>query len=110
MRIKLPRPLSRRFRRLPFQVVVADVNEETGRETVQGIITAGGRALFAKTDVTDEGSVAACMSSAKDHFGGLHILVNNACSFTFGHLKYAARRGHVCFGLRPCLRRPHPRT
>ena len=56
-------------------VVVADVDEEDG-EGVSGEL--GERARFARTDVTDEGSVRAALGVAREAFGGLHGLVNCA--------------------------------
>ena len=56
-------------------VLVADVDEEAG-EGVSGEL--GERARFARTDVTDEGSVRAALGVAREAFGGLHGLVNCA--------------------------------
>ena len=63
-------------------VLVADIQEvprsgET-ESTVEAITTAGGTAKFHQTDVTDDDSVAAAVSTAVDSFGGLDILVNAA--------------------------------
>ena len=60
------------------KVVVADFNAETGRETVDLIIAAGGEAVFSNTDVSDEAQVMAMVQLAIDHFGGLHIACNSA--------------------------------
>jgi NAD(P)-dependent dehydrogenase (short-subunit alcohol dehydrogenase family) len=66
-------------------VVVVDVNEEGGRETVQQIESAGpsggsgqARAAFVRADVTDEADVRAMIAFAEETFGGLDILHNNA--------------------------------
>jgi 3-hydroxybutyrate dehydrogenase len=59
-------------------VCVADVNEEDGRRTVQAIIGAGGRAVFARADVSRPDAVRAMIQQAADAFGRLDILVNNA--------------------------------
>jgi NAD(P)-dependent dehydrogenase (short-subunit alcohol dehydrogenase family) len=56
-------------------VLIADVDEEAG-EKVAGEL--GERARFARTDVTDEGSVQAALDVAREAFGGLYGLVNCA--------------------------------
>ena len=59
-------------------VVVDDVNEEGGQETVQEIKLVGGRAAFVRADVSNEADVRTMVTFAEDTFGGLDILVNNA--------------------------------
>ena len=59
-------------------VVVAEIDAALGAETAQIITNAGGRAIFAHTDVTDEASVAACVASAEATFGPVTGLVNVA--------------------------------
>ena len=44
------------------KVVVADVNEQSGGETVEQIREAGGDALFVRTDVSDEDQVEAMVA------------------------------------------------
>ena len=60
------------------QVVVADINEVSGAETVDLIRHAGGDALFLRTDVADEEQVEAMVAGAVDGFGALHWASNNA--------------------------------
>lgn len=65
------------FARRGAAVVIGDVDPRA--ETVAAEITAaGGRALYVRTDVTDEPSVAALASASVGHFGSLDILVANA--------------------------------
>jgi NAD(P)-dependent dehydrogenase (short-subunit alcohol dehydrogenase family) len=59
-------------------VVIADINQQGGRETVQIIEQAGGKASFIQTDVTDPKQTAAMVKHALETFGGLHILFANA--------------------------------
>ena len=59
-------------------VVVADIDEEGGRETVASIEEAGGTATFVSCDVTDESSVKDAIASAVDTYGGLDYAYNNA--------------------------------
>jgi len=60
------------------QVVVADMNEAGGHETVQQVRDAGGEAAFYRLDVTDFQQVEAAVQFAADTYGGLHIVFNNA--------------------------------
>ncbi|HSJ34823.1 MAG TPA: glucose 1-dehydrogenase [Acidimicrobiia bacterium] len=59
-------------------VVVADIQEDAGREVVAEITSAGGRALFQPLDVSSEEAWAEAVASAEKEFGGLDVLVNNA--------------------------------
>ena len=56
-------------------VVIADVNEETGVKIVGEI---GNAAIFARTDVTQEEDGQAAVNAALERFGHLHGLVNCA--------------------------------
>ena len=59
-------------------VLVADVNERGGEETVERITADGGRAAFLRTDVVSSEDVRAMIQMALDRFGGLDVLFNNA--------------------------------
>jgi NAD(P)-dependent dehydrogenase (short-subunit alcohol dehydrogenase family) len=68
-------------------IVVADYSEEGGCETVEMIRSAGGEALFIKTDVTDETQVAAAIEAGVKQWGQLDFACNNAAlSKGFGPL------------------------
>jgi len=60
------------------KVVVSDVNEQTGQAVVRAIGEAGGQATFVRADVSDVQDVKALMAAAKDAYGRLDILHNNA--------------------------------
>ncbi len=62
-------------------VVIGDVLEERGCETVKEITAAGGKALFVPLDVTTEGPWKAAVDVTLKQFGKLDILVNNAGMF-----------------------------
>ncbi len=62
-------------------VIVNDVDDEHGRETVAKIESAGGRAAFVRADVTSEEGVRRMIAFSAETFGGLDILVNNAGSY-----------------------------
>jgi NAD(P)-dependent dehydrogenase (short-subunit alcohol dehydrogenase family) len=59
-------------------VVVSDVDEVTGVDTVRDIRSRGGRAAFVLADVTSEADVSEMVAYAEEEFGGLDVLVNNA--------------------------------
>ena len=59
-------------------VVVADFNEEMGKETVHLIEAAGGVAAFSFGDVSKEESVKAMVDCAVDTYGRLDIAGNSA--------------------------------
>jgi meso-butanediol dehydrogenase/(S,S)-butanediol dehydrogenase/diacetyl reductase len=57
------------------RVLIADINEEGGAAVAKEI---GERAAFRRTDVCDEGEVAALVAEALERFGRLDVLFNNA--------------------------------
>lgn len=59
-------------------VVIGDVDEAGGSESVRIIENAGGRAAYVKADVTDEKASQAMLDTAVEKFGRLDILYNNA--------------------------------
>jgi NAD(P)-dependent dehydrogenase (short-subunit alcohol dehydrogenase family) len=63
------------------KLVVADVLDEIGRQTVDSIRAAGGQADYIHLDVTREEDWTAAVDLATGRFGKLDILVNNAGVF-----------------------------
>jgi NAD(P)-dependent dehydrogenase (short-subunit alcohol dehydrogenase family) len=59
-------------------VVVSDIKEDGGKETVRHIEQAGGKAAFRRCDVAHQEEVRELVAFAERMFGGLDILVNNA--------------------------------
>jgi NAD(P)-dependent dehydrogenase (short-subunit alcohol dehydrogenase family) len=59
-------------------IVVADINDNGGAETVRSIENAGGKAAFVHVDVTKKDDVERMVSFAEETFGGLDIVHNNA--------------------------------
>ena len=72
------RAIARAYAREGAAVVVADFNEETGRETAALIEADGGKATFAHGDVSDENSVKAMVEAAVQAYGRLDIACNSA--------------------------------
>ena len=59
-------------------VVVTDMNEAGGHETVAQITASGGAAWFDRLDVADEANWQALIAAIRARHGRLDILVNNA--------------------------------
>lgn len=74
------RATARIFAREGAKVVVAEVRDEPGRETVQLIQTDGGTATFIHTDVTRASEVKQLVETTVEVYGRLDILVNNAAA------------------------------
>ncbi|MCZ7380046.1 MAG: SDR family oxidoreductase [Candidatus Methanoperedens sp.] len=66
------------FAREGAKVVVADVMERGGEETVQMIQEAGGESIFVKTDVSKKDDVEALVKRTVDTYGRLDCAINNA--------------------------------
>lgn len=66
------------FARSGASVVVSDVNEAGGAETVALIEAAGGKAAFVRCDVSNAEQVKAMVAATVETFGGLHCAFNNA--------------------------------
>lgn len=60
------------------RVVVADVEDDAGREVVELIESAGGAAGFVHADVSRAADCAGMVSFAEETFGRLDVLFNNA--------------------------------
>ncbi|CAN5229253.1 SDR family oxidoreductase [soil metagenome] len=59
-------------------VVVSDINDDAGAETVRLIEEFGGTASFQHTDITDAESVRALVDSVVERYGSLDFAHNNA--------------------------------
>jgi NAD(P)-dependent dehydrogenase (short-subunit alcohol dehydrogenase family) len=67
-------------------VGVAEVNEETGRETVELLRSDGAKAHFVRTDITDFGQVETAFAEFAATLGPITLLVNNAAFTEAGDL------------------------
>lgn len=74
------RAIAARFAAGGAAVVVSDVNEAGGHETVSIIERNGRRAAFCRADIADESQVRQLIEFAESAFGGISVLVNNASS------------------------------
>jgi NAD(P)-dependent dehydrogenase (short-subunit alcohol dehydrogenase family) len=72
------RAIARRFAREGCSVVVSDIDEPGGHETVRLIEAGQGRAAFLRADLAKESDIKALIEFAEKTYGGLDVLVNNA--------------------------------
>jgi NAD(P)-dependent dehydrogenase (short-subunit alcohol dehydrogenase family) len=63
------------------KVVVSEIAEPAGQETVAEIRAAGGEASFVRTDVSKDADVAAAVRAGEKVFGRINVLYNNAGIF-----------------------------
>jgi NAD(P)-dependent dehydrogenase (short-subunit alcohol dehydrogenase family) len=66
------------FAREGAAVVIADINEKSGRETQALVEAQGGKALFVSADMGSAADVQAVLERTRQVFGGLHMVSNNA--------------------------------
>jgi len=62
-------------------IVVAELDADQGQRVAKGIEGTGGKSLFVETDVSSEDSCRAMGTAARDAFGGVDVLVNNAAIY-----------------------------
>ena len=68
-------------------VIVADIEEDSAKETVENIKKSGGEADFIKVDTSDLDSVERMVNFSIKKYGDINILVNNAAAFVFGKIE-----------------------
>jgi NAD(P)-dependent dehydrogenase (short-subunit alcohol dehydrogenase family) len=72
------RSIARVYAAAGAKVVVSDISETSGHETVQLISSAGGEAIFIRCDTGKAEEHCKLVESTVSHFGGLNIACNNA--------------------------------
>lgn len=60
------------------RVVIGEINEETGPRTAAEIEELGGEALWLLTDVRKQEDISALVAAAREHFGRIDSMFNNA--------------------------------
>ncbi|WP_058485084.1 SDR family oxidoreductase [Defluviitalea phaphyphila] len=70
--------IAREYAKEGAYVVIAEIDEEAGKENESFILEQGLQCLFIKTDVGDEKSVKRLMEIVLNRFGAIDILINNA--------------------------------
>ncbi|MGG1660896.1 SDR family NAD(P)-dependent oxidoreductase [Brevibacillus sp. NRS-1366] len=74
------------FAREGAKVIVNDISNHLGMETVDEIQRNGGQAVFIQADVTDAVQVENAVRQAIDHYERIEVLVNNAGILAVGAL------------------------
>jgi len=72
------------FAREGAKLIVADMNEDGGQQTVHMITEKGGEAIFVRTDVSQAVEVQALISKVVETYGRLDCAHNNAGISGFG--------------------------
>jgi 3-oxoacyl-[acyl-carrier protein] reductase len=78
----LGRAYAHAFGEAGAQVMIAELNAEKGDAVAGEVEAAGGTAMAVTTDVGDPHSVEDMVAAAKDKFGRIDVLINNAAIFT----------------------------
>lgn len=60
------------------RVVIGDIDEKEGLETIRLIREKGGESIFCHTDVSDPGDVSRMVDATRKEFGRIDVLINNA--------------------------------
>lgn len=66
------------FAREGAKVVLVDINDEGGDETLQAIKKEGGEAIYVHADVSKAAACEKMINVAEETYGALHVLFNNA--------------------------------
>jgi len=66
------------------QVIVTDLAEDGGHETVKRINAAGGDSIFLKADIGKMSEVEGLVDAATQHYGRIDVLFSNACHYPEG--------------------------
>jgi NAD(P)-dependent dehydrogenase (short-subunit alcohol dehydrogenase family) len=70
--------MATRFVSEGMNVVLADIEPDALREATDKLVADGAAAIGVRTDVTDIESVHALCAAARERFGNVHVLCNNA--------------------------------
>ncbi len=74
------RAYAERFLAEGAKVVLADLNDELGKQVTEEL-SSQGETHFVKVDIADEDSANACAAAANERFGSVDILINNAALY-----------------------------
>jgi NAD(P)-dependent dehydrogenase (short-subunit alcohol dehydrogenase family) len=72
------RAMVQRFAAEGMRVVLADIEPDALAQATHALVAGGAEAIGVPTDVTDISSVQALSNAARDRFGNIHVLCNNA--------------------------------
>jgi dihydroanticapsin dehydrogenase len=91
------RAICERFAAENACVTVAEIDSESGLETVDRIRRFGGKAEFAETDIRSEQSIRELVTKTVSTFGKLNVLVNNAAAFVLKDVNASAKEWEEMF-------------
>ncbi len=74
----LGRALAERYGRAGYRVLIGDIHEQRGAETVAALVGNGVEAHFVRCDVRDDAALEAAARWTDERWGGVDIVVNNA--------------------------------
>lgn len=60
------------------RVVVADINEEAGRKTLDEVRAKGGEGIFVAADIASAADIQRVVERTRETYGALHMVANNA--------------------------------
>ncbi|MEX2158198.1 MAG: SDR family NAD(P)-dependent oxidoreductase [Dehalococcoidia bacterium] len=72
------RAIALEFAREGARLLLAELDEESGKAVAEAVVAAGGEARFQRCDVAKEADVKQAVEAAVEAFGKLDIMVNNA--------------------------------
>jgi NAD(P)-dependent dehydrogenase (short-subunit alcohol dehydrogenase family) len=72
------RVIARTYAQKGANVVLADIDEETGMKITSEIIENGGSAIFVKTDVRKEEDIQKLIDTSESNYKTIDIVINNA--------------------------------
>ena len=78
------RAMVERFAAKGMRVVLADIEPDALAAATDELVAGGAEASGVRTDVTDIASVQALSDAARERFGPIHVLCNNAGTIAFG--------------------------
>lgn len=84
---------ARVFASAGVKVLVADVNDDDGEAVAASVRAQGGDAIFVHLDVTDMAQWVAAVELARQQFGGVDFLINNAGIYSPGSVLEESEEG-----------------
>ena len=72
------RAIALEFAREGAKLLLAELDEESGKQAADQIAAGGGEARFQRCDVANEADVKSAIEACSDAFGKLDVMVNNA--------------------------------
>jgi NAD(P)-dependent dehydrogenase (short-subunit alcohol dehydrogenase family) len=84
--------MARAFAERGARLVLADLDEEALQSATENLSAIGADVFGVRTDVTKPESVQALAEAAREHYGSVHIVCNNAGIALFGEISEATHK------------------